>query len=628
METNTGVSEQQDRLTEVLGNKYHVLCRIGGGGMAQVYLARHRMHGGLFAVKVLVDHLAQDPRVVSRFEQEARMAATLAAHPNIVPIFDIGSGAGLHYMIMQFIAGEDLASYLRREGRLSLPAAANVVVQAAEALSCAEARRIVHRDLKPANMLLDESGRIKLLDFGISRIADFADGLTRPGESLGTPFYMSPEQIRGEACDIRSDLYSLGVVFFELISGRRPFENESATAIQIAHLSSPAPSLLSIDPALPAGCDAMVQKLLAKQPEERYQSTAELLQDLAAHGAQNGASSLRPKVNPPLQQAIAGAEAIPLEETTARTRAVQTPSPSEAAAIIPAAVSMPQTAPAAPTPEAASPEHKSHAKWIAAGALILLVIVAAVGFVVLRPAKAPTAHTAAMGDTQSALPQLYSDAHGRMLLVSAGPFHFGERGTTAEKTIDLPAFYIDETEVSNAEYRRFCEATGHAAPQTADYKTQPDHPVSGISFKEAQAYASWAGKRLPTEAEWEKAARGTDEREFPWGDIPWTSGVPNQIQSVTSEPDRRSPSGAYNMAGNVWEWTRSSYSPTPSDIAGMKRLMGSSNFSSTWQVIKGGSYSPGGSDYFAIAKGRGLSIDGHSPLIGFRCVRDATSAAR
>ena len=625
MESNAGVGEQQDRLTEVLGSKYHILCRIGGGGMAQVYLARHRLHGGLFAVKVLVDHLAQDPRVVARFEQEARMAATLAAHPNIVPIFDIGSGAGLHYMIMQFIPGEDLANYLRREGRLSLPDAANAVVQAAEALSCAESRRIVHRDLKPANMLLDESGRIKLLDFGISRISDFADGLTRPGESVGTPFYMSPEQIRGEACDIRSDLYSLGVVFFELISGRRPFENESATAIQIAHLSSPAPSLLELDPELPAGCDAIVQKLLAKQPEDRYQSTDELLQALTAHGAQSGAGSLRPKINVALQQAITSADAIPLEQTTSRTRVAQTPAPTEAASADATVASIPQAAPDSATSLPAPPETKSRSKWIVIGALAALVIVAAIVFVVLRPAKAPDAHTAATGgDTQPALPPIYSDAHGRMVLVGAGPFHFGQPGASDARTLDLRAFYVDETEVSNAEYRRFCEATGHTAPQTADYNSHPDYPVSGISFEEAQAYALWAGKRLPTEEEWEKAARGTDERTFPWGDTPWASAVPNQLQSVTAEPERRSPYGAYNMAGNVWEWTASSYSPTPSDMAGMKRLVGDAHFSSTWQVIKGGSYSPGGSDSFAIAKRRGLPTDGRSPWIGFRCVRDAS----
>ena len=629
MEANAGVGEQQDRLSEVLGDKYHVLCRIGGGGMAQVFLARHRMHGGLFAVKVLVDHLAQDSRVVARFEQEARMAATLATHPNIVPVFDIGSGAGLHYMIMQFIPGEDLASYLRREGRLSLPDAANVVVQAAEALSCAEARRIVHRDLKPANMLLDESGRIKLLDFGISRIADFADGLTRPGESVGTPFYMSPEQIRGEACDIRSDLYSLGVVFFELISGRRPFENESATAIQIAHLSSPAPSLLSLDPGLPAGCDDMVQKLLAKQPEDRYLSTAELLQDLTAHGAKSGAGSLRPNINVALQQAIAGAEAIPLEETTARTRAVQAPTPVQPAPGIATVVSMPPAAPDSPTPIAAPAETKSRSKWIVIGALAALAVIAAIALIVLRPSKAPNANQAVKsGGAQAAPPPIYSDEHGRMLLVGAGPFHFGQPGASDATTMDLPAFYVDETEVSNAEYRRFCEGTGHAAPQTADYNKHPDFPVSGISYADAQAYASWAGKRLPSEAEWEKAARGADQRTFPWGDIAWTTGVPSQLQSVTSQPDKRSPYGAYNMAGNVWEWTSTGYAPQPSDIAGMKHLVGGANFSSTWQVIKGGSYSPGGNENFAIDKRRGLPVDARSPWIGFRCVRDATTPSR
>jgi len=628
METSPGVGEQQDRLSEVLGSKYHIICRIGGGGMAQVYLARHRLHGGLFAVKVLVDYLAQDPRIVARFEQEARMAATLAGHPNIVPIFDIGSGGGLHYMIMQFIPGEDLSSYLRREGRLSLPDAANVVVQAAEALSCAEARRIVHRDLKPANMLLDESGRIKLLDFGISRIADLADGLTRPGESIGTPHYMSPEQIRGEACDIRSDLYSLGVVFFELISGRRPFENESATAVQIAHLSSPPPSLLSLDSQLPVGCDAIVQRLLAKNPEERYQSTAALMHDLIAHGAHSGPSALRPKMNPALRQAIAQAESIPLGETASPGMATRPPAQIETARTVPAMVPPPQPTPAATTSEAAMPEKKSRPMWTAVAALTALVLVAAIAvFLVLRPAKAPNTNAGLVnGNAPSAAPQVYSDAHGRMLLVSAGAFHFGQRSDA--ETIDLPAFYVDETEVSNAEYRRFAEATGHAAPKTADYSTHPDYPVSGVSYEDALAYASWAGKRLPTEAEWEKAARGTDERTFPWGDAEWNSGVPSQLQPVNSQPERRSPYGAYNMAGNVWEWTASPYNPQPLEIAKMKGFVGGASFSSTWRVTKGGSFSKGGSDGFAISRRRGLPEDLVAPIIGFRCVRDATTGSR
>jgi serine/threonine-protein kinase len=620
--------EQQDRLNEVLGSKYQILCPIGGGGMARVYLARHRLHGGLFAVKVLVDHLAQDPRIVARFEQEARMAATLASHPNIVPIFDIGSGAGLHYMIMQFIAGEDLARYLRREGRLSLPDAANVMAQAAEALSCAEAKRIVHRDLKLANMLLDEGGRIKLLDFGISRITDIADGLTRPGESIGTPHYMSPEQIRGEACDIRSDLYSLGVVFFELISGQRPFEHESVTAIQIAHLSSAPPSLVSLDPNLPAGADDIVQKLLSKRPEDRYQNTAELLNDLVAHGAHQGPGALRPKIDPWLSEAIENAERTALLQHT-KPPGLETPagSPVSVATVSSTAATVPaverNSVVAQPSPVLEKSSKTLLAVVIVCGLALLL---GGIGFVVWRSQHAGTADRAATSTkAETTLPPVYSDVHGRMALVAAGPFLFGEKGSSDAKTMMLPAFYIDETEVSNAEYRKFCEATGHPAPPTPDYNTHPNYPAAGVSYEDAKAYATWAGKRLPTEEEWEKAARGTDERTFPWGDTPWDSGVPQKLEPVDSEPSRRSPYGAYNMAGNVFEWTASPYSPGADDLDNMKRAIGGQNFSSQWQIVKGGSFPSGGSQYFAISRRRALPADQRSPWIGFRCVRDAGS---
>ena len=650
-------TEQQARLDEVIGNKYQLLCHLGGGGMAQVYLVRHRLHGGLFAVKVLAEYLAQDPSIVGRFEQEARMAASLASHPNIVPIFDIGEGHGLHYLVMQYIAGEDLASLVRREGRVPPAAAANVIAQAAEALSCAESKRIVHRDLKLANMLLDEGGRVKLLDFGISKITDIADGLTRPGESLGTPFYMSPEQIRGEGCDIRSDLYSLGVVFFELLSGRRPFENESATAIQIAHLSTPPPSLLSLDPALPPACEMIVQKLLAKRREDRYQSTAELLEELFAHGATSGPGVLRPRVDPALVEAIArppeafaprtaqgnsqvhngaaqrASEAVtstmlstqatyaaPIENTAAAA-SPETPVPLAApASSVPASVVEPSTPAAGGSKRAV----------LAAGSLVLLLAIAAgAGVVLLRGrhtdvAAVPTPTSAAA----LALPAVLSDAHGRMVLVGAGAFLSGPpqagAGTADHgmQSVTLPAFYIDEAEVSNAEYRRFCLATGHAAPTGPDYASAPDEPVTGVSWEDATAYAQWAGKRLPTEMEWEKAARGTDGRPFPWGTAPWTTDVPTHLQTVISEPSRRSPYGAYNMAGNAWEWTASTSPAGEREFADMRHVLGNDHFSRAWYSIKGGSFSPGGSAGFAVYLRRGFPSDQRSPWIGFRCVRD------
>jgi serine/threonine protein kinase/formylglycine-generating enzyme required for sulfatase activity len=623
METNLREAEQQSRVDEVLERKYRILCCIGGGGMARVYLAQHRLHGGLFAVKVLAEHLAQDARVVARFEQEARMAATLSGHSNIVPIFDIGSGLGLHYMIMQFVPGEDLAGYLGREGALSLPDAANVVAQTAEALVCAEAKHIVHRDLKPANMLLDENGRIKLLDFGISRIADLADGLTRPGESMGTPYYMSPEQIRGEACDVRSDLYSLGVVFFELVSGRRPFENESVTAIQMAHLCSEPPSLIQLDPNLPAGCDAIVQKLLAKRPEDRYQNAGALLQDLIARGSHSGPGVLRPTLNPGIRNAIEQAQVALLDRVdslpTAPTR-VNLEERTAVTAPVPL-IQEPEPAQAEAEASTSSPFRR---KWIVAAAGVSVVIaLVVIGLIYWRPNKAAgTADRAQQASAQPPLQAVYSDEHGRMLLVPAGSFLFGEKGSSGARTVPLAPFYVDETEVSNAEYRHFCQATGHAPPQTPDFNAHPDFPVTGVSYQDAAAYAAWANKRLPTEEEWEKAARGSDGRVFPWGDAVWNS-PPQHLEPVSAAPERRSPYGAYNMAGNAWEWTESSYSPNSEDLAAMKRLLGGQSFSPSWHVMKGGSFSPGGERDFAVFKRRRLPVDARSPWIGFRCVRSA-----
>jgi formylglycine-generating enzyme required for sulfatase activity len=210
-----------------------------------------------------------------------------------------------------------------------------------------------------------------------------------------------------------------------------------------------------------------------------------------------------------------------------------------------------------------------------------------------------------------------------MLLVPEGAFQFGSGDQASTQTVSLPAFYIDETEVSNAEYRRFCEATGHTPPNAPDYAAHPDYPVSNISYQDAAAYAAWAGRRLPTEEEWEKAARGTDGRMYPWGNSPWTDNVPDKMQPVISEPLRKSPYGAYNMAGNVWEWMVTPYTPAQTDIANMKRLLNGGTFSSDWRMIKGGSFAAGSKE-FQVATHRGLPVDARSLWIGFRCVKSAS----
>ena len=293
------VEDQCAELNRALGEKYEVIRRIGGGGMAEVYLARHVTHGALFAVKVLAEHLAQNDRVVARFEEEAKLEARLSGHPNIVPVFDIGSADGLHYIVMPYIQGEDLASFVRRQGRLRPDDAANIVAQVAEALTWAADKGVVHRDLKPANIRLDTSGRAIVVDFGIAKASQGVEitDLTLPGEGLGTPFYMSPEQFLGEACDARSDLYSLGIVFFELLTGQRPFSGDTFPSIQKAHLSPTRPSIRSYDSELPAHYDQLIQKLLQIDPANRFQSPKDLLTVLSRLGVNSGRSTLMPQVD-------------------------------------------------------------------------------------------------------------------------------------------------------------------------------------------------------------------------------------------------------------------------------------------------------------------------------------------
>jgi len=223
------------------------------------------------------------------------------------------------------------------------------------------------------------------------------------------------------------------------------------------------------------------------------------------------------------------------------------------------------------------------------------------------------------------------DPNGSMVLVPAGDFIFGENASDSphqRQSIDLPSFYIDRTEVSNAEYLRFVEAT-HRSYSGATYAAEHrDLPVTNVSDADAAAFAVWAGKRLPTEQEWEKAARGTDGRPFPWGTDAWTQGVPQQLQPVDSFPDRKSPYGALNMAGNAWEWTATKYVPEERELADMRGALKSDAFSRTWYSLKGGSFSPNGTFFVRAYMTRGFPEDQLSKLVGFRCAKDASAVSK
>jgi eukaryotic-like serine/threonine-protein kinase len=265
----------------VLAGRYELGLVLGAGGMATVYLADDRVLERQVAVKVLSASYALDPLAVERFRAEACTAARLS-HPNIVAVFDSGSDAGVHYLVMEYVPGQTLAQLLRRRGPLPPWRAAELTSQVCAALATAHAHGVVHRDVKPGNVLLDRDGRVKVADFGIAKAAA-APALTGDGMVLGTAAYLSPEQAQGEPVDPRSDVYALGCVLYELLTGAPPFGSaatSSPVAVAVRQVSQAPEPPSRRNPRIPAPMDAVVLTAMAKQPEQRYQSTQAMHGDL------------------------------------------------------------------------------------------------------------------------------------------------------------------------------------------------------------------------------------------------------------------------------------------------------------------------------------------------------------
>jgi eukaryotic-like serine/threonine-protein kinase len=266
----------------VLADRYELGRVLGAGGMATVYLAGDRVLQRQVAVKVLNSSFAQDPLSVERFRAEARTAARLS-HPNIVAVFDSGADAGVHYLVMEYVPGETLAQLLRRQGPLPPRRAAELTSQVCAALAAAHAHGVVHRDIKPCNVLLGGDGRVKVTDFGIAKAAA-APALTGDGMVLGTAAYLSPEQAQGEPVDPRSDVYALGCVLYELLTGAPPFgsaADSSPVAVALRQVSQPPKPPSRRNPQVAAAMDAVVLTAMAKHPDQRYQSTQAMHGDLA-----------------------------------------------------------------------------------------------------------------------------------------------------------------------------------------------------------------------------------------------------------------------------------------------------------------------------------------------------------
>jgi len=278
-------------------NDFYVLRRLGRGAMAEVYLAQQLSLGRQVALKVLSAELARDPNAVRRFHHEARSAAALV-HGGIVQIYEVGEADGVYYIAQEYVEGRNLGEVIQSRGSIEPALALDVLRQTAAALSKAASAGIVHRDIKPENIMLARSGEVKVADFGLARALrdGAAANLTQIGVTMGTPLYMSPEQIEGRELDSRSDIYSLGVTAYHMLAGQPPFVGDTPLAVAVQHLNQPAQPLGQRCPHVPKRLAATIDRMLAKKPAERYDDPLALLRELhalAEEGTQQGWASQR-----------------------------------------------------------------------------------------------------------------------------------------------------------------------------------------------------------------------------------------------------------------------------------------------------------------------------------------------
>lgn len=347
---------------------YRIVEEMGRGGMGVVYKGYEESLSRFVAIKVLGEHLTRDPQFVKRFQREAQAAARIS-HPHIVPIYYVGEDAGRHYFAMEYLTGGSLESELHRSGRVEPLRAAKWVLETARGLAAAHAEGLIHRDIKPANLMLDREGHVKIGDFGLAKATTQATRLTGTGYFLGSPGYLSPEQCRGEELDGRSDIYSLGVTFYELLSGQIPFSGDSPAALVLNIIQSEPPAIESLNPNVDGELRRILGQMMAKERDARYPSARELVRDLEAYVLAAGRAGLTDAAAAPTR----------LRADTEPAPTVAEPTPTQRAAVPDAGGAAAETvvpqaaADVAPTP---APRRSSRLGLLVASIVIAGILVA------------------------------------------------------------------------------------------------------------------------------------------------------------------------------------------------------------------------------------------------------------
>ena len=260
----------------VIGDRYEILGRIGAGGMSVVYKGKDQKLNRNVAIKVLKTEYREDANFVRKFREEAQAAACLA-HPNIVNVYDVGEEQGIHYIVMELVEGITLKNYIERKGKLTIREATSIAIQVSMGLEVAHNNEIVHRDIKPQNIMISKDGKVKVMDFGIAKAASSE---TIASNAMGSVHYTSPEQARGGYSDAKSDIYSLGIVMYEMVTGRVPFDGETTVAVAVKHLQEEMTSPKTFCPELPLSLEQIIYKCTEKIAARRYANMAELIADL------------------------------------------------------------------------------------------------------------------------------------------------------------------------------------------------------------------------------------------------------------------------------------------------------------------------------------------------------------
>lgn len=651
----------------ILANKLRLLRPLGQGGMGVVWAARHLTLATDVAVKLIrPERVAADPALVARFEREARATARIA-HPNVVQVMDYGSvDDAVPYLVMELLRGFSLAELLERGGRLSLATVKGLVQQVGSALESAHGHGIVHRDIKPHNIFITGESKgyplfVKVLDFGVAKMLsdDQVPGadltLTATGMVIGSAPYMSPEQLEGSKdVDLRADLWSLGVIVYETLTGAQPFQGSSFVSVGAAVLKGKYRLASELRPTLPRSIDDWLARALCLDPDGRFQSASEMV------------AALLDQDSPPAESEASPGEALPSAyATTVAVKAEIAPSITSATATTdldlrpdagaPLAFAEGGTvshAPVAKKPEALVPpgERARPAPWrrvLLIGAAASVAVAGGLGVSARARTIAPAGTPPGMIVIEGATYLMGSPADGET-----------PSDETPSHAVAVAPFWLDITEVTVKDYAA-CEAcerppivaesegvTPNGRSFWSQFCNRPElsfHPINCIDWHHAKAYCATLGKRLPTEAEWELAARGKDAWTFPWGQAP-PSGerlnacgaecsrmLTERLEAVGKPPWPRmyddddsapatapvgrypagaSPAGALDLAGNVWEWTETHYCP-----------YGKEDCDDSRRVLRGGGWDTVQSQYLRAAHRLPSAPTARGWSIGFRCAK-------